>query len=80
MLGTPGAIGADLLMQLFGLAATVLVLPVAVWGWRLATHRPLDRERMRLVVLARRRDVRPRALPPACRRARTGRCRPASAA
>ncbi len=48
LLGTPGAIGADLLMQLFGLASTVLVLPVAVWGWRIATHRPLDREWMRL--------------------------------
>jgi len=48
ILGTPGAIGADLLMQLFGLASTVLVLPVAVWGWRIATHRPFDREWMRL--------------------------------
>ena len=48
LLGTPGAVGADLLMQLFGLAATVLVLPVAVWGWRIATHRPFDREWMRL--------------------------------
>ena len=47
LLGTPGAVGADLLMQLFGLAATVLVLPVAVWGWRIATHRPFDREWMR---------------------------------
>src|ERR1044071_7250180 len=47
-LATPGAIGADLLMQLFGLAATVFVLPVAVWGWRIATHRPFDREWMRL--------------------------------
>src|SRR3954454_1817727 len=47
-LGTPGAVGADLLMQLFGLASTVLVLPVAVWGWRIATHRPFDREWMRL--------------------------------
>jgi S-DNA-T family DNA segregation ATPase FtsK/SpoIIIE len=48
LLGTPGAVGADLLMQLFGLASTVLVLPVAVWGWRIVTHRPLDREWMRL--------------------------------
>ena len=48
LLGTPGAIGADLLMQLFGLASTVLVLPVAVWGWRIATHRPFDREWLRL--------------------------------
>src|SRR3954467_9733397 len=47
-LGTPGAIGADLLMQLFGLAATVFVLPVAVWGWRITTHRPFDREWMRM--------------------------------
>jgi DNA segregation ATPase FtsK/SpoIIIE, S-DNA-T family len=47
-LGTPGAVGADLLMQLFGLAATVFLLPVAVWGWRIATHRPFDREWMRL--------------------------------
>jgi S-DNA-T family DNA segregation ATPase FtsK/SpoIIIE len=49
LLGTPGAIGADLLMQLFGLASTVLVLPIAVWGWRIATHRPFDREGMRLL-------------------------------
>jgi S-DNA-T family DNA segregation ATPase FtsK/SpoIIIE len=48
LLGTPGAVGADLLMQLFGLASTVLVLPVAVWGWRIVTHRPFDREWMRL--------------------------------
>ncbi len=50
LLGTPGAIGADLLMQLLGLAATVLVLPVAVWGWRIATHRPFDREWQRLLL------------------------------
>jgi S-DNA-T family DNA segregation ATPase FtsK/SpoIIIE len=48
LLGTPGAIGADLLIQLIGIASTVLVLPVAVWGWRIATHRPFDREWMRL--------------------------------
>ena len=46
ILGTPGAISADLLMQLLGLAAVALLLPVAVWGWRLLTHRPLDRERV----------------------------------
>jgi S-DNA-T family DNA segregation ATPase FtsK/SpoIIIE len=49
LLGTPGAIGADLLMQLFGIASIVFVLPIAVWGWRIATHRPLDREIMRLL-------------------------------
>jgi S-DNA-T family DNA segregation ATPase FtsK/SpoIIIE len=48
LLGTAGAIAADLLMQLFGLAALAIVLPVALWGWRLCTHRPLDRMRLRL--------------------------------
>jgi len=47
-LGLPGAIVADLLMQLLGVAALALVLPVAIWGWRLASHRPLNRERIRL--------------------------------
>ena len=49
VLGFPGAIVADLLMQVLGVAAVALVLPVAIWGWRLATHRPLSRERIRLV-------------------------------
>jgi S-DNA-T family DNA segregation ATPase FtsK/SpoIIIE len=48
MLGVGGAIVADLLTQLFGLAALALVLPIAIWGWRLASHRPLGRERTRL--------------------------------
>jgi S-DNA-T family DNA segregation ATPase FtsK/SpoIIIE len=50
LLGAPGAIGSDLLMQLFGLASTVLVLPVAVWGWRIAAHREFDREWQRLLL------------------------------
>ena len=50
LLGATGAIGSDLLMQLFGLASTVLVLPVAVWGWRIATHREFDREWQRLLL------------------------------
>jgi DNA segregation ATPase FtsK/SpoIIIE, S-DNA-T family len=48
LLGVPGAIAADLMMQLMGLAALALVLPVGVWGWRLATHRTLGRLRLRL--------------------------------
>jgi DNA segregation ATPase FtsK/SpoIIIE, S-DNA-T family len=48
LLGTWGAVGADLLMQLFGIAAIAIVLPVALWGWRLFTHRRLDRMRLRL--------------------------------
>jgi S-DNA-T family DNA segregation ATPase FtsK/SpoIIIE len=50
LLGVPGAIVADLLMQLVGVASLALVLPIAVWGWRLLTHRPLDRERLRLIL------------------------------
>ncbi|MEO6947775.1 MAG: DNA translocase FtsK [Nitrobacter sp.] len=48
VLGYPGAIGADLLMQILGLGAITLILPVAIWGWRMLTHRPFDREAMRL--------------------------------
>ena len=48
VLGVPGAIVADLLMQLFGMAALALLLPLAIWGWRLVTHRTLRRERIRL--------------------------------
>jgi DNA segregation ATPase FtsK/SpoIIIE, S-DNA-T family len=48
-LGVSGAIVADLLIQLLGVAALALVLPIAIWGWRLASHRPLQRERIRLV-------------------------------
>ncbi len=51
LLGRPGAVVADLLMQLLGLASLALLLPLAVWGWRLLTHRPLGGERLRLVAL-----------------------------
>ena len=48
ILGYPGAIGSDLLMQILGLGAIMLILPVAVWGWRMLTHRTFDREALRL--------------------------------
>src|SRR5208337_1153937 len=48
VLGLGGAIVADLLTQLFGLAALSLVAPIAIWGWRLASHRRLSREPTRL--------------------------------
>src|SRR5215471_2888673 len=38
LLGLPGAIVADLLMQLLGLASVAVILPIAVWGWRLIAH------------------------------------------
>src|ERR1044072_470559 len=40
LLGTSGAIIAELLMQLFGLAAAVILIPIALAGWRLLAHRP----------------------------------------
>ncbi len=46
--GYPGAIGADLLMQILGLGAVMLILPVAIWGWRMLTHRTFDREALRI--------------------------------
>jgi S-DNA-T family DNA segregation ATPase FtsK/SpoIIIE len=48
LVGYPGAIGADLLMQLLGLGAIMLILPVGVWGWRMLTHRAFDRQALRL--------------------------------
>src|SRR3569623_1164239 len=48
VLGYPGAIGADLLMQFLGLGAIMLILTVAVWGWRMLSHRLFDREALRL--------------------------------
>src|SRR5438309_827997 len=48
IVGYPGAIGADLLMQILGLGAIMLILPVAIRGWRMLTHRPFDREALRI--------------------------------
>src|SRR6201999_2489104 len=50
LLGQPGAIVADLLMQLLGLGALALLLPLAVWGYRLLGHRPLSREKLRVML------------------------------
>src|SRR6195952_4038211 len=48
IVGYPGAIGADLLMQILGLGAIMLILPIAIWGWRMLTHRSFDREALRI--------------------------------
>src|SRR5690242_9190164 len=48
VLGYPGAISADLLMQILGLGSIMLILPIAIWGWRMLTHRTFDREALRL--------------------------------
>jgi S-DNA-T family DNA segregation ATPase FtsK/SpoIIIE len=48
-LGFPGAITADLLMQLFGLGSIVWLAIVAVWGWKLLAGQPLPRRRARIM-------------------------------
>src|SRR3984893_9301942 len=48
IVGYPGAIGADLLMQILGLGAIILIFPAAVWRWRMLTHRTFDREALRI--------------------------------
>ena len=50
LLGHPGAIIADLLMQLLGLGSLALLLPIAIWGYRLLGHRPLSREKLRMLL------------------------------
>jgi S-DNA-T family DNA segregation ATPase FtsK/SpoIIIE len=51
-LGYSGAIVADFLMQLFGIAAIAVVLPLAIWGWQFVTHRPMHRLQWRAVAWA----------------------------
>src|SRR5262249_43271010 len=41
LLGYPGAIFSDLAMQLLGLAAIVLLVPEALLGWRLLSHKTI---------------------------------------
>jgi S-DNA-T family DNA segregation ATPase FtsK/SpoIIIE len=48
IVGYPGAIGADLVMQILGLGGIMLILPVAVAGWRMLTHRRFNRTGLRI--------------------------------
>ncbi len=50
LLSWPGAIVADVLMQLFGLGATAALVPVALWGWRLLRGHALGRVQLRLAL------------------------------
>ncbi|MGL4322533.1 MAG: DNA translocase FtsK 4TM domain-containing protein, partial [Beijerinckiaceae bacterium] len=50
ILGSPGAIVADLAMQLVGLAVIAFLVPLAVWGVRLLAARSMPGVRWRLVV------------------------------
>jgi DNA segregation ATPase FtsK/SpoIIIE, S-DNA-T family len=49
-LGWPGAIVADILMQLFGLGSVGGLVPVALWGWRMARKGQLGRGQLRIAL------------------------------
>jgi S-DNA-T family DNA segregation ATPase FtsK/SpoIIIE len=49
--GSLGAYTADLVLQLLGAAAVVLVTAIAVWGWQLVGHRRLTHPWLRLTLL-----------------------------
>lgn len=52
LLGFPGAIFSDLAMQLLGLAAMLLLVPEAMLGWRLLSHKPFGAKWRGLVWIA----------------------------
>jgi S-DNA-T family DNA segregation ATPase FtsK/SpoIIIE len=53
LLGYPGAIFSDLAMQLLGLAAILLLVPEALLGWRLLSHKTIgEKWRSLLWILA----------------------------
>jgi S-DNA-T family DNA segregation ATPase FtsK/SpoIIIE len=47
-LGAPGAVTSDLFMQFFGLGSILLVLVLAIWGWRLVFGQSLYSFKRRL--------------------------------
>ena len=51
LLGRPGAFAADLTLQSFGLAGTLLFLVLAAWGWRLVSKRGVPVWGLKLVML-----------------------------
>jgi S-DNA-T family DNA segregation ATPase FtsK/SpoIIIE len=50
LLGAPGAIVADLAMQIFGLGAVLLLTPLAAWGWQLLRTRTVRRLHLRFAL------------------------------
>ena len=50
-LGLPGAIGADLLMQLFGLGAGIILIPLGVASLRMMTSGTIYRPKLRFILL-----------------------------
>src|SRR5471032_3444039 len=52
LLGFSGAIFSDLAMQLLGLASMLLLMPEALLGWRLLSHRPIGEKWRGLIWIA----------------------------
>ena len=50
-LGLPGAIGADLLMQLFGLGSGIILIPLGVASLRMMTSGTIHRPKLRFILL-----------------------------
>ncbi|MGQ0444004.1 MAG: DNA translocase FtsK [Beijerinckiaceae bacterium] len=50
LLGAPGAVAADLIMQMLGLSALAFLAPVSFWGWRLVAARRMERAKARLAL------------------------------
>ena len=50
LIGRPGAYGADLLLQWFGLAAALVPAILAAWAWALLSHRGLTRRLVRFAL------------------------------
>ncbi|PTW60877.1 S-DNA-T family DNA segregation ATPase FtsK/SpoIIIE [Breoghania corrubedonensis] len=48
-LGTPGAVLADLVMQMIGLSSAIFLFPVVLWGWRLVAGKSLGIRRRRIL-------------------------------
>ena len=78
LLGFPGAIFSDLAMQLLGLAAMLLLLPEAMLGWRLLSHKPFGSKWRGLVWIAA--TVFAAGFASTLPRSAPGRCRPDLAA
>ncbi|MBV8566215.1 MAG: DNA translocase FtsK [Methylobacteriaceae bacterium] len=50
ILGFPGAIVADLVMQMIGMASVAALTPPAFWGWRLLSRRRLNQPKLRVAL------------------------------
>jgi DNA segregation ATPase FtsK/SpoIIIE, S-DNA-T family len=50
LLGPTGAIVADLITQIAGIASVAMLIPPVLWGWRLIARRKLERIRLRIIL------------------------------